>query len=194
MAIRSDSIASPLRRCCGSTRICARRHVLTRAIWSAGWHGLPTISASAGQPPAAAARPAGQVARASATASKPASASRRAHRFGLVVAMFQQQPAAGMQVRRGAGDDRAQRRQAVAAGRQRQPRLVAQRRQVRVVGGDVGRVASTRSKRRGRQRPATSRLAATPRQAQALARWRGPRPAPRRCVDARGPGPPGWRA
>ena len=56
-----------------------------------------------------------------------------AHGLGLVMAVFQQQPAAVAQVGRGLRHDDADVGQAVGAGRQRAQRLVGQRGQMRVV-------------------------------------------------------------
>ena len=71
---------------------------------------------------------------------QPGAAQQGAHGAGLVPAVFQQQPAARFQVRRSLGDDGAYVLQAVGAAGQRLQRLVCQGRQVRVGGGDVGRV------------------------------------------------------
>ena len=118
---------------------------------------LPTSARPGQRPPVQRGRPA-RSARVC-TASKPASASRRAHCArpgrGHVRAAASRRRA-GVPGRR--ATMRAQRRQAVAAGRQRQLRFVAQRRQVRVVLGDVGRVADHQVEAPAAAAAATSRL------------------------------------
>ena len=74
------------------------------------------------------------------TASKARTPQHGLHRIGLVVAVFEHDPAAWRQVVRRAGHHRAQCREAVAAGREGLQRLVAQRGQVGIGAGDVGRV------------------------------------------------------
>ena len=61
--------------------------------------------------------------------------------LALVVVVLQQQPATGLEVARGVLDEVAQVIQPVRAGDQGFARLMAQGRQMRVIAGDVGRVA-----------------------------------------------------
>ena len=63
------------------------------------------------------------------------------HVLRLAVAVLEQEPSARSQVVRGASDQGPDRTQSVATRSQRGLRLVAQREQVRIVLGDVRRVA-----------------------------------------------------
>ena len=64
----------------------------------------------------------------------------RTHRLRLLKTMLQQQPASGVQVLRGAGDDAADRVQAIGAAGQGLRGFMAQRVQMRVTFGHVRRV------------------------------------------------------
>jgi hypothetical protein len=63
------------------------------------------------------------------------------HRCGLGGAVFEQQPAAVLEVRTRPVDDDLQAGELITPGGERAPRLVRKLSQVRIVGGDVGRVA-----------------------------------------------------
>ncbi len=71
-----------------------------------------------------------------------------AHRFGLLEAMFQQQPATGLQIRRCLVDDQAQIVQTIDARHQRAGRLEAQvaLAQMLIARGDIGRIAENQLK------------------------------------------------
>ncbi len=76
-------------------------------------------------------------------------AQQRLHGLGLVPAVLQQQPAAGREARGGLRGDGADILKAVVAAGQGRQRFVRERGQVRVGGGDVGRVAHDQVERAG---------------------------------------------
>ena len=101
--------------------------------------------------------------------SNPACDQKFAHRAVLPQAVLEQQPAAGAQVRRRAGDDRAQRIEPVGPGCQRAPRLEAQvaLSEVRVAVGHVRGVRDHEVEALARQRLEPAPLAQFDRQRQA---------------------------
>ena len=91
------------------------------------------------------------------------------NRVGLISAVLEQQPAAGLQVTGCRCGDVQQGVQALAARDQGQLRLVAQRGQVRVAFGDIGRVADQQVDSFAPQRRQPVPLAPVDLQAQPLA-------------------------
>src|SRR5690606_3024915 len=115
--------------------------------WSCWW-GLPREWAELSRrrlARAAAAQDARQV-RAAVHGLQAGLAQQGLHGHGLVVAVFEQQPATRQQGLAGLRDDAADVVQPVRTRGQGTQRLVAQRRQVRVIGLDIGRVADDQVK------------------------------------------------